>query len=309
MEPPGLPRPASEAIVAGAADIDKGRLSHATPPAAPHVDRAWPEEEPSLSKRIEGDIIIKREALVASQLTIVNLLRKRVDKALFNGNAGANITGLIPQAGTTIQHSRFVVDGVLNSTTTVTSATAAFVAGDVGSSISGAGIPAGATIASVTNATAVVISVAATATGGGVTLTITVPESILDQMTDALTAAQDAYADPKFWIVNAQTIGVLRKLKDTLGRPLLAPDLTVQGSEQLLGRTIIPAPAGRLPHGTALLVDPRTIYVAIDLTGYMRILIETYAANDQTWSLVVSRFDAGCTIPAGLVVLSGLGPN
>jgi hypothetical protein len=42
-----------------------------------------------------------------------------------------------------------------------------------------------------------------------------------------------------------------------------------------------------------MLVDPRTIYVAIDQTGL----------------LIVSRFDAGVTIPAGLVVIQGLGPN
>lgn len=32
-------------------------------------------------------------------------------------------------------------------------------------------------------------------------------------------------------------------------------------------------------------------------------------ANDRTGLLIVSRFDAGVTIPAGLVVVSGLGPN
>jgi hypothetical protein len=73
---------------------------------------------------------------------------------------------------------RTVNDGVLNGTTTVTSATAAFLggaapAGDVGASITGTGIPAGASIASVTNATTVVISAAATASGTGRTLTIT----------------------------------------------------------------------------------------------------------------------------------------
>jgi hypothetical protein len=72
-----------------------------------------------------------------------------------------------------VSATRSVADGVLNSTTTVTSATAAFVAGDVGSYITGTGIPAGATIASVTNGTTVIISVAATATASGVSLTIT----------------------------------------------------------------------------------------------------------------------------------------
>jgi hypothetical protein len=66
---------------------------------------------------------------------------------------------------------RTVTDGVLNSTTTVTSATAAFTASDVGRPVSGVGIPAGATIATVTNATTVQLSVAASATASGVTLT------------------------------------------------------------------------------------------------------------------------------------------
>jgi hypothetical protein len=60
---------------------------------------------------------------------------------------------------------------------------------------------------------------------------------------------------------------------------------------------------------TASSSTARAFYVAIDLTAYMRILLETNAANDQTGLLVVSRFDAGVTIPAGLVVVSGLGPN
>jgi hypothetical protein len=69
--------------------------------------------------------------------------------------------------------TRAVSDGVTASTTTVTSATAAFSSSDVGATIVGAGIPALATIATVTNATTVVISAAATATATGVALTIT----------------------------------------------------------------------------------------------------------------------------------------
>ncbi len=103
--------------------------------------------------------------------------------------------------------------------------------------------------------------------------------------------------------------GSASELKDSLVRPLLSPDLTVQGAEQILGRTVIPCPAETLPVGTILLVDPATVYVGIDLTGYMRILLETYAATDETGLLIVSRFDAAVTIPAGLVVVSGRGPN
>lgn len=71
--------------------------------------------------------------------------------------------------------SRVVTDGVLNTTTLVTSATAAFTAADVGKSISGTGIPVGAYIASVTSATNIVLSAAATATASGVTVTIGLP--------------------------------------------------------------------------------------------------------------------------------------
>lgn len=69
--------------------------------------------------------------------------------------------------------SRTVTDAVLNSTTTITSATAAFTASDVGSLISGTGIPANTRIASATNATTAVLSQAATATASGVSVTIT----------------------------------------------------------------------------------------------------------------------------------------
>lgn len=59
-----------------------------------------------------------------------------------------------------------------NGDATLTSATAAFTAGDVGKPVSGTGIPAGTTIASVTNATTVELSAAATATAAGVTVNI-----------------------------------------------------------------------------------------------------------------------------------------
>ncbi len=84
--------------------------------------------------RISNESMRSSDALTASQLTIVNLLRKQVDAALLQGNSTAGITGLIPQAGTTVKHSRFVTDGVTSSRTTVTSATAAFTAPTLGRS-------------------------------------------------------------------------------------------------------------------------------------------------------------------------------
>ncbi|MCA1683783.1 MAG: tandem-95 repeat protein, partial [Actinobacteria bacterium] len=69
---------------------------------------------------------------------------------------------------------RTVSDGARTSgSTTVTSASAAFTAADVNASISGTGIPVGARISAVTDATTVTISSAATSTGTNTTLTIT----------------------------------------------------------------------------------------------------------------------------------------
>lgn len=68
---------------------------------------------------------------------------------------------------------RVVTDGVTTSTsTTVTSATAVFAAGDLGRPISGSGIPSGAVIVAFSSATSVTISAPATATASGVTLTL-----------------------------------------------------------------------------------------------------------------------------------------
>lgn len=63
-------------------------------------------------------------------------------------------------------------DGVTNTDTSLVSATATFVAGDVGKVVSGAGIVVGTTIASRTNGTTVVLSAATTATATGVTFSI-----------------------------------------------------------------------------------------------------------------------------------------
>lgn len=74
--------------------------------------------------------------------------------------------------GTGANSTRTVTDGVLNSTTTLTSATGAFTVNDVGDPVSGTGIPAGTTIQAYVSATQVTLSAAATATATGVTVTI-----------------------------------------------------------------------------------------------------------------------------------------
>ncbi|WP_397570641.1 hypothetical protein [Schlesneria sp. T3-172] len=65
--------------------------------------------------------------------------------------------------------NRTLTDGVLNGTTTITSATANFVAGDVGQIIALEGVPGGyTTVSSVTNSTTAVMAAAATVSATGV---------------------------------------------------------------------------------------------------------------------------------------------
>jgi hypothetical protein len=96
-----------------------------------------------------------------------------LQSAILSATADSSYTA--PTHAVTIaggQGPRQVVDGVTNSTTLVTSATALFNFGDVGRPISGAGIPAGTIISSVASATNVNISQPATASASGVTLTL-----------------------------------------------------------------------------------------------------------------------------------------
>lgn len=80
---------------------------------------------------------------------------------------------LLLNGGTTTPDSQVITDAATtNADATLTSASAAFTSDDVGKSITGAGIPAATTIASVTNATTIEMSASATATAAGVSVTI-----------------------------------------------------------------------------------------------------------------------------------------
>jgi hypothetical protein len=69
-------------------------------------------------------------------------------------------------------NTRSVTVSTTSASTAVVVTTGAFDAGDVGKTITGAGIPAGATISAVTDATHITISAAATATATGVAGTV-----------------------------------------------------------------------------------------------------------------------------------------
>jgi len=63
-------------------------------------------------------------------------------------------------------------DGVLTTSTALTSATAAFTTADLGRIVTGTGIPTDTSIAAIVSATAVTLSAAATATATGVVITV-----------------------------------------------------------------------------------------------------------------------------------------
>lgn len=85
-----------------------------------------------------------------------------------------------------IDNSRTVTDGVTVSTdATVTSATAAFTAADIGKVIAGTGITPGTTIASINSTTSIEMSATATGSATGVTLVIGSTAAVLNHSATA----------------------------------------------------------------------------------------------------------------------------
>lgn len=133
---------------------------------------------------------------------------------------------------------RTVTDGVTNSgDATLTSATAAFTAGDVGEVISGTGIPANTTIASVTSATEVEMSATATATATGVSVTVGVQGTHKYRPIEANDGSYTELEDATVWAQDGN--GVVRQAFFGLFGTTLALDYpenaSSTGSISLLG--------------------------------------------------------------------------
>lgn len=201
------------------------------------------------------------------------------------GTLGVTFTGMRAQAG-----SRVVTDGVTTSASaSITSATAALSAKDVGKSVTGVGIPAGTTIASVQSATAATLSANATATGTGVSLTIG-----LALATASYPASQDLL---KFNHLNITVGGVTEQIKNAT----FAGDNGLEADRRFLG--------SQYP-SQALEADLRAYTGTLDkefasMTMYERFLDGAEAAVSASWvrgssSLTITgnaRFDANP--PAG----------
>lgn len=99
-----------------------------------------------------------------------NLIRKGLQGSVFLASGTAPLV----TAASLFTDPRTLTDGATTAASaTLTSASGAFTAADVGAVVSGAGIPANATIVTVVSATSVTLSAPATVTGSAVSVTVT----------------------------------------------------------------------------------------------------------------------------------------
>jgi len=104
---------------------------------------------------------------------VTEFFNSPTDQIFASVQTNGGLTGCTGACLYSFTAARTVTDGhTTNLSTTVTSATAAFVTGDVGAPIVGTNIPAGATIATRVSGTQITISAAATGTTTTATLTI-----------------------------------------------------------------------------------------------------------------------------------------
>lgn len=158
--------------------------AYKTPSSGTHKFRPIEANDGSYAEEEDGTFVVQDGNGVVRKAFFTNFATRLVldypEGARATGTVSVLSGGVVREVGGTghaistgVNATRSVTDGVLNSTTTLTSATAAFVAADVGAKVTGTGIPAGTYIASVTNGTTVIMSQAATATASGVTVAIT----------------------------------------------------------------------------------------------------------------------------------------
>lgn len=130
-----------------------------------------------VERSVADAVIVEADATVTSATAAFTV--EDVGRPISGAGIPAGATIASRNSGTSIELSapadhadvRTITDAVtVNGDATMTSATAVFVAGDVGKTVTGAGIPGGTTIASRTSATEVELS--QNATGAGTTVVI-----------------------------------------------------------------------------------------------------------------------------------------
>lgn len=135
----------------------------------------------------------------------------------------------------------------------------------------------------------------------------------LDHLHDAEGLVLAANVDPARvrWLMTSREFVRLRKIKDTTGRYIIQPDPTEAGAYRLLGHGVtvtnrVPDTTDVTPTARAALVDFSQIAVARDLAPSVKLLDQTFAANDQQAIRVVARYDAAALNPQAVVALTGI---
>lgn len=141
----------------------------------------------------------------------------------------------------------------------------------------------------------------------------TVGALTLDTLLDAQGLALAANVDLSRtkWVMRSREFIKLRKLKDTAGKYLVEPDVTVAGQYRLFGVPVlisnrVPDTTGGTPTARAALVDFSQVVVARDVAPSVTVLSETFGNFDQQAIRVVYRLDAAPANPQAIVVLNGI---
>ncbi len=214
-------------------------------------------------------------------------------------NAGAGGTWYFVDPLTLGTTSQTFHDGVEDSTTTLTSASANFVANDVGKAITGDNIPAATTIASRTNSTTIVLSQAATSTSSGNTFTIVNRIEISGSGTVTSTSATNTGIDDLITVnvSNPTTTPVIALTKPAVlantfygsniaGNPVFMSAAT---SRTALGGTTVGQALFQLANPGAVGYIRTTALNAVEFRTTAQTLIDLGAESTLTFSTPLAR--------------------
>ncbi len=258
-------------------NLNDSLISNTATPSDPSVFSAS-----AISTAVPGNYSVSVSQLAQAQ-TLVAAGQTSTSAAI--GNVGDTLT---INVGTTTPNNTFSASTTSGSTTVTVASTANLA---VGAPISGAGIPAGATIASITDANNFVISAAATATGSGVTLqggaaatftsnsstSVTLDSShlSLQGISDAINAANmgvsativnDGSSTPYRLVLTSNNTGASNSLQITSGSAalsaLLAYNPTTGGTENMT-QTVAAQNANLTVSGIAITSASNTVANAI----------------------------------------------
>lgn len=123
----------------------------------------------------------------------------------------------------------------------------------------------------------------------------------LDDLHDAVGAAESAYANPTVIFMSPERLTYLRKLKDDYARYQFTPQPTEDTRSQFAGVPIITT---TFLEDTIAVVDMDQVAVARDLEPSVRVLDQTRADYDQTLIRVVTRYDVAPLNAEGVVLIT-----